>query len=124
MSAYPVVKLPQSGMEENAFTSGDKVWYVANLIHLTKNLPQFDLPLAALDSDVSVWSPIASAYSLAKQMRRVLDLDPQYPVILDEGGFIMDGWHRIARALIEGKETVRAVRFDKTPPPDYYKPKT
>jgi len=124
MSSYPVVKLPQTGIEENTFNDGDKVWYVSNLICLAKNLPQFDLPLIAIDSGREVWSPVTSAYALAKQMRRVLDLDPEYPVILDELGFIMDGWHRIARALIEGKETVRAVRFDKTPPCDFRNPKS
>jgi hypothetical protein len=31
----------------------------------------------------------------------------------------MDGWHRITRALVEGRATIKAVRFDETPPCDF-----
>ena len=51
-------------------------------------------------------------------MKRVLNTDLNYPIILNEEGFIMDGWHRVTKALLEGRETIKAVRFEKTPPPD------
>jgi hypothetical protein len=31
----------------------------------------------------------------------------------------MDGMHRIARALLEGRETIDAVQFEELIPPDY-----
>lgn len=108
-------------LSENTFVSGEKVWIVANLIEHAKALEVFDLPLAAVYSGCAVWEPVSSAYGLAKQMRRVLDVDTSHPVILDQEGFIMDGWHRVARALIEGKSTIKAVRFIETPPHDYTK---
>jgi hypothetical protein len=60
---------------------------------------------------------------MAFHMRRALDVDTNYPVILSQEGFIMDGWHRVLRALIDGKATIKAVRFQKTPPHDYLEPK-
>jgi len=39
------------------------------------------------------------------------------PIILDEDGELMDGRHRIMKALLIGLETVKAVRFDQNPPP-------
>jgi hypothetical protein len=31
----------------------------------------------------------------------------------------MDGMHRVARAILEGRTTIRAVRFEVEPEPDY-----
>ena len=50
-----------------------------------------------------------------------MDADMSYPIIMDDEGFIMDGWHRVAKALLEGRETIKAVRFENTPAPDYVK---
>lgn len=41
-----------------------------------------------------------------------------WPIILAADGRVMDGMHRVARALMDGRATVDAVRFAKTPPPD------
>lgn len=111
-------------MSENVYRAGDSVWVVANLIEHAKALTPFDLPLAAIYTGVHVWEPIKSPYEFAQHMRRVLDVDTTHPVILDQEGFIMDGWHRVTRALIDGKATIPAVRFEKTPPCDYVKPAT
>lgn len=121
MSAYPAVKIEGAKLSENTFRSGDRVWVVANLIERARGLEPFDLPLAAIHAGTDVWSPVTSAYGLAKEMRRVMDVDTSHPIILDEDGFIMDGWHRVARALLDGKATIKAVRFDETPPHDYLK---
>jgi hypothetical protein len=122
MSNYQAVKIAGVSVHENTFTSGKKVWFVANLIDRSKDLVPFDLPLAAIYAGSEVWESVSSAYGLAKQMRRVLDVETSHPIILDQEGFIMDGWHRVARALIDGKSTIKAVRFTETPPHDYLKP--
>jgi len=122
MTAAPVVQIDGCAMADNTFRDGDRVWIVANLIERAKGLEPFDLPLAAIHAGSRVWDPVDSAYGLARQMRRVMNVDTSHPIILDEQGFIMDGWHRVARALLEGKATIKAVRFDKTPPHDYEKP--
>lgn len=121
MSQYPAVKIAGVTLAENTHSHGDKVWIVANLVERAKSLTPFDLPLAAVYSGSDVWDPVTSAYGLAQQMRRVLDVDTSHPIILDQEGFIMDGWHRVARALIDGKSTIKAVRFVETPQPDYLK---
>jgi len=122
MADYPTVKIAGVALAENTYQHEDRVWIVANLVERAKNLPVFDLPLAAIHAGSSVWNPVSSAYGLAQQMRRVLDVDTSHPIILDQEGFIMDGWHRVTRALVEGKTTIKAVRFDVTPPHDYIKP--
>jgi hypothetical protein len=38
-----------------------------------------------------------------KHFRRMSDVDLSYPVILEPGNRVMDGMHRVARALLEGR---------------------
>ena len=47
------------------------------------------------------------------------ECDLAHPIILDARGRVMDGMHRVCRALREGRETIDAVRFDQDPEPDY-----
>jgi len=124
MSQFPVVEIEGCTAHEHNFVSGGKVWVVTNLIARSKDLVPFDLPLAAIYTGSDVWTPVGSAYGMAYHMRRALDVNTNYPVILDEEGFIMDGWYRVLRALIDGKPTIKAVRFAKTPPHDYERPAT
>jgi hypothetical protein len=45
--------------------------------------------------------------------------DLQYPIILSSDGRVMDGMHRVAKALLEGHATIRAVQFVTDPPPQF-----
>lgn len=114
------VKVAGASVDENRFECGNKRWVVTNLIEKSKSLEPFDLPLMAIYSGSNVWPLTGSAYGIAHHVRRALDVDTGYPIILDEEGFIMDGWHRVLRALIDQAPTIKAVRFEKTPPPDYF----
>ena len=118
-SPYKPVIVKSVSVSENTYTDGGKVWTVANLIERSKDLPVFELPIQTIYIGAHIWSPIRSAKSLAKHMKRVMSASPDHPIILDEDGFIMDGWHRVTKALIDGVATVKAVRFDENPPHDY-----
>ena len=44
--------------------------------------------------------------------------DLSYPIILGPTGNVLDGVHRVAKAMLAGQTTVRAVRLPAMPPPD------
>lgn len=46
---------------------------------------------------------------------KAADLD--YPIILSADGDIMDGNHRVMKALANGEKTIKAVRFKSDPLP-------
>jgi hypothetical protein len=119
MSQYPSVKLEASSVATNKFRAGSQRWSVPALIEYAKELPVFDLPLCCVDLSRTIWDPIETPKRFAEHMQRVINADTSAPVILDEDGFIMDGWHRIVRALVDGNATIPAVRFDVTPPPTW-----
>jgi len=106
---------------DNTFRDGDKCWRVTTLIHKSKDLEPFDLPLCCINLATQVWGENVSVKSFARHFKRMEATGSDYPVILDDDGFIMDGWHRVAKALAQGKATIKAVRFAETPEPDYYK---
>ena len=41
----------------------------------------------------------------------ILEADLAYPIILGHDGWVMDGMHRVARALMAGRSHIDAVRF-------------
>ena len=74
-----------------------------------------DIPLAHLNTYFQ--SPSMTLREMAGHMRAAMDADMDCPIILDEDGEIMDGRHRIMRAIFEERETIKAVRFETNPSP-------
>ena len=90
-------------------------WSVAKLITCAASLPVQTFPLDAVA--LSHTYKTLRLRDFVMHMRAVLDADLEKPIILDEDGELMDGRHRLMRAMYEGKETILAVRFDTNPPP-------
>ncbi len=101
------------------FTSGNDRWSVSRLIELSKDLEVFEIPLSGLNI-YNLQNQINTMREFIAHVKRMQDADLKYPIILDDEGYVMDGRHRIAKALLQGKETIKAVRFVKTPTPCGY----
>jgi hypothetical protein len=103
---------------------GLDAWDVHRLIRLSADLPVTAVPLDSIrDLETPYWalpdSPPPTVRELIGHMRLVLDVDPWYPVILGSDGRVMDGMHRIAKAALEGRTSIEAVRFETDPEPDF-----
>lgn len=93
-----------------------ELWDVATLWEASEGLPVADVPLAEIPeaTDPEWWVSHCRDPShplVAPEMERVLTADPAYPIILHPEGWVMDGNHRVARALLDGRDTIPAVRF-------------
>ncbi len=88
---------------------------VARLVELSKNFKVMTIPLDHLNV-YNIYSDL-TLRDMAMHFNAVNNADLKYPIILDEDGEIMDGRHRIIKAMIEGKRSIKAVRFDKNPEP-------
>jgi hypothetical protein len=99
-------------------------WDVDNLIEQSRHLPIKEVPLDDIaEIDSVFWfgadgSP-ATVRILVRHMSLVDAADLSFPVILGADGQVMDGMHRIAKCLLQGRSTVQAVRFEVQPLPDY-----
>ncbi len=81
----------------------------------------FDRPSG--DLDTAYWALPGAGHPTVREvvghLRLVLDADLSHPVILGSDGRLMDGMHRIARTLLEGRAEIAAVRFAEDPEPDH-----
>ena len=94
---------------------GNHRWSVARLIYLSASLPVMKIPLIHLDLSDSYDNLRLRA--IVTHFKAMMAADLSKPIIIDEDGELMDGQHRIMKALYEGRETILAVRFVKNPTP-------
>jgi len=99
-------------------------WNVHRLIECSTNLVREPVPLSAIrELDEPYWSSDENQKLTCREVvdhaRLMLDCDLAYPVILSSDGRVMDGMHRICKALLQGLSEVEAVRFVDDPEPDY-----
>jgi len=94
---------------------GRHKWHVPRLFELAKNLPVMEVPLDHMNMYYKYDN--LTLRELAGHMVAVENADLKYPIILDEDGEIMDGRHRLLKAIIKGKKTIKAVRFAENPSP-------
>lgn len=85
-------------------------WRVSELRELVKDQPVFHLPLAFMPLKEHEFEMTHGLVSFARHMKHVMECDLAYPIIFDEYGTILDGRHRIVKSLIEGRDTIAAVR--------------
>ena len=112
------IKLEKTTLEENVYTRDTKQYRVKDLIEISQGLEPFDLPIIGIDLSINPWSTSLSAFlDFCKHMNRIKDADYSFPIILDNTGFICDGWHRLAKAILDGKKTIKAVRLTTMPEP-------
>ena len=108
------------------FWAGDEgmdAWDVDRLIRLAEGLPVEQVRLDEIAEIDSVywfdeWQR-PTVRSVVEHCRLIGEVDLRHPIILGPDGRVMDGMHRIARALVEGATVIDAFRFAKVPAPDY-----
>jgi len=102
---------------------GLDAWDVDRLIELTKDAPMEEVVLTDLPEIDSVYwfdsSDAPTVRKIVEHFRLMQEVDLSYPIIIGPDNRIMDGMHRVARALVEGRKTITAVRLLKVPDPDY-----
>lgn len=103
--------------------TGLDAWDVDRLIDLAAGLPVEELAIPDIDEIDSVywfdeWQR-PTVRNVVDHFRLVQEVDLSYPIILGPDGRVMDGMHRVARALLDGRPTIRAVRLPIIPEPDY-----
>jgi hypothetical protein len=102
---------------------GLRAWDVDRLIALADALPAIEVPLSEIaDLDKPYWYDHGCAptcRSVLEHVRLINAVDLRFPIILSSDGGVMDGMHRVARAVLDGHKHILAKRFSRDPPPDY-----
>lgn len=105
-------------------SAGLLAWDVHRLIAQSRDLPVSHVALSTIaELDEAYWwdtdSPPPTCRQVIEHMQLVEAADLQYPIILCPRGRVMDGMHRVAKALLLGKSEIAAVRLLELPSPDH-----
>jgi hypothetical protein len=100
---------------------GFDAWDVDRLIVLSRDLPVERVAVNSIrEVDTEYWfdgsAEIPTVRKVVEHARLISQVDTS---ILGYDGRVMDGMHRIARALLEGRTEIAAVRFSSPVEPDY-----
>ena len=99
-------------------------WDVRRLVRLSRELPVRPVPLSQIAELDSVhWyghgSVRPTVRSIVEHCQLMLAAELAYPIILDSAGRVMDGMHRVSKALMQGHTHINAVQFGQDPAPDH-----
>ena len=99
-------------------------WDVRRLIKLAADLNVISVKLADIEGiDTPYWydseGDRPTCRSIVAHMQLVNAADLQYPIILSYDGKVMDGMHRVCKALLNNDKVIQAVQFKDDIPPDY-----
>lgn len=113
----PIVNMieAETHVHEECYIYNGRRYSTANLIDISKGLPIFKVPLVAFSTSYMPWT-VDSIDDIIFHMIRVENTDLKYPIILDTFGNIANGWHRVMKAIMLKKKTIKAVRLVCMPP--------
>lgn len=103
---------------------GVLAWEIRRLIALSKQLPVREIELCQItELDQDHWyrhgNVAPSCRSVVEHCSLIVNADLSYPIILDQSGRVMDGMHRVCKALMQGASKIAVVQFESDPEPDY-----
>lgn len=107
-------------LEDSGFRYEEDYWPAQLLYEAAaeQGCVPYVLPIQHLDLTDSMenWDGSRIA-DVAFTARRIMRTNLDYPIILGPLGNIMDGWHRVAKAVALGKPHVMALRLKTLPDP-------
>ena len=101
---------------------GFSAWDVDRLVRLTESLPRRRVALSDIREFDEPWfgSDEAPTWRALVEHVKLMDAaDLSFPIVLAADGTVMDGMHRLAKALKAGHTDIEAIQFVMDPPPDY-----
>lgn len=100
------------------------IWYVPHLVQQVAQDDPIDLPLAAISEiDEPYWfaatNSVPTVRSVAEHGLQISNADLSYPILVCPDHRVIDGMHRVAKALMQGATTIAARVLPDLPPPEY-----
>lgn len=91
-------------------------WDVEKLWELLKKLPVHKIKIDSIkELDQDCWfagsknTPNPTIRNIALQCQRIINANMEYPILLCSVGQLIDGGHRLAKAMIDGESEIDAV---------------
>lgn len=96
------------------FEIGKKKYFIHDCLRFSKDLEVNELKLSEMYTEYNAPGD-GTLRSFVQHIKMVNEADLSYPILINENGCIIDGRHRLAKALLNGEKTIKAVRFKEDP---------
>lgn len=112
----PTLDIEPLKLSENTYNVYGNSYDVPTLIQFAKEkgYKPFDMPLVSIYIGSEPFR-ITDFAQFLYHIKRVDNVSLEYPILIDDHGYICDGWHRVAKAFLEGKTTIKAIRLLEMP---------
>ena len=110
-------------MHGQTYADDRGIWQVTALWDAAKGLPVEVVPRCTLEPqlDSYCWAPNSEEPLTAREILdhtiRILNADMTYPILISQFGWVMDGMHRLAKAVLMDYPYISIQRFTTDPPP-------
>lgn len=97
------------------------LWYTEGLWKKAERLIPFEVEIASIkELDENCWfGPTGPTLrQVLSHVERIQKADLTYPIILNHDRSLMDGGHRLCKAILEGRTKIKAVQFSSVPVSD------
>ena len=103
---------------------GDRAWRIETVWRAAASCPIDETLVESIQElDEDCWfsgdNKPPTVRAVADHARRINEADLGRPIILSSEGHVLDGMHRVARAILDGRPTVKAQRLAVDPEPDW-----
>jgi len=104
----------------SGYSQGGEFWKATSLYAAAEEqgCKPYRLPLKFIDMSDERWKRSGRIVDVAHHYMRIRNADTSIPIIISPVGGILDGYHRIVRALVDGEKYVMALRLTDMPEPD------
>lgn len=123
LAGCPMTAQDRREKHSRTVPGGRGFWWTDELWKHAASLTPYEVELSGIpDFDANCWfsdEKPPTVRAVAEHTRRINDADLRYPIILNAAGELMDGGHRVAKAWLEGRTHILAVRFEQDPTPNW-----
>ena len=106
--------------KESLYKSDDRIWDATTLYKAAKDQKcrKYKFPLKYYDMCAGRFRHVYDVADMAHHVKRVLNADMDIPIVICPNGDVVDGYHRIVKALAMDIDHVMAYRLKEMPPHD------
>lgn len=116
---YPIKPIDEWNYMDGTYSTGDgKKWSVARLVKLAEDFPVYEVPVFTFQTWIWPWEDDTTLDTFISHCNRVKNADLDVPILISPSGGIIDGMHRLCKAVLEKKETIKVKYFKELPVPD------
>lgn len=116
---YPKVIIEHTDLIDSFYKRRGYSWSAVKLIEQSKKYKVYDVPVSFINLS-DLYFTIPNIDYFIYHVNRINKTDLKYPIIFDNEGAICDGWHRMCKAILLGKTTIKAIKLEEMPDHDSY----